>query len=341
MFAIGRPPLVPEPPPRQKRILVPPNTRYVQPVFTGRSSSWLLLPRSDLSFFQRQLERSSANSFTEPYLTSISLHVTFPPYSFAYGMAIAAFPLSPSLSPAYDSICYSMVTAYTANMKVRWAMKKLMNAWRSKHVRLINEEDVATQEAPKKPVVFVNWNTKTSHQFEAMTILRDTVNRLLNHDQLFLHPLPPRNPFTNAPLTYGALISLHTQLRRAGVTHWVWEAFVASNFNLMILEKRYEVPIKLRCLEKMMADKTNYNTIDFVMDFIIGEYTHHAITGPPNEATVLRVLVTKWDAPKVQDWIKLCNKYWMNEIRGRCEENSLVHIKSESLIQSMKGWYAV
>ena len=96
-------------------------------------------------------------------------------------------------------------------MKIRWAMKKLMNLWRLKHIRVMNEEDIATQETPKKRVVFIDWKTRTSYQFEAITILRDTINRLLNHDQLFLEPLPPRNPYTNSPLSYGGLISLHDQ----------------------------------------------------------------------------------------------------------------------------------
>jgi hypothetical protein len=97
-----------------------------------------------------------------------------------------------------------------------------MNKWRMRHIRVINEEDIATQEAPKKPVVFIDWKTRTSYQFEAMTILHDLLIASSIMTTLFLNALPPRNPFTNSHLTYGTLISLHEQLRRVGVTHWLW-----------------------------------------------------------------------------------------------------------------------
>ena len=336
MFAIGRPPFVPTPR-RQKRTLTPPSKDIFTVKFTGRPTSWLLLPNSDLSFFQRQFHIDAVDSFRAAYYTSCDFSIRFPPNSAAYGMATTLYPISLS----YDEICESMVTTYTQNMKIRWAMKKLMNKWRMKHVKIMNEEDVATQEAPKKRIVFVDWKTRTAHQFEAMTILRDSINRLFNHDQLFLHALPPRNPFTNTPLIYGALVSLHEQLHKVGVTHWIWEAYAASNFDIETLERSHEVPMKLHCLDALMADKTNYNTIDFVLDFIIGEYTHHIKYPPPNESTVLRVLVTKWGVPKVQEWIALCTTYWKNEIRGRCDDNFIIHIKSESLIRRMKSWYAL
>ena len=335
MFAIGiQPPVAPR---REKRNITTSSNEPVFPKFTGRPTSWLLLPRSNLSFFERQFDTAPVDSFKDPYLASISFYVAFPEGSVTYGMSMALYPCSLS----YNEICESVISTYKKNMKIRWAMKKLMNMWRMKHIRVMNEEDVATQEIPKKRIVFVDWKTRTSHQFEAMTILRDSITRLLHHDQLFLQALPPRNPFTNTPLSYGALVSLHYQLRSVGVTHWLWEAFAASNFDIETLEKSYEVPMKLRCLESMMADKTNVNTLDFIMDFIIGEYSHHIIYGPPNERMVLRILITKWDEPKIQEWIKLCNSYWVNEIRGRCEDNIFIHMKSKSLIRTMKSWYDV
>ena len=335
MFAIG---IAPPPTPRRhKRTLITPSKDIYKVKFTGRPSSWLLLPNSDLSFFQRQFHSVAVDSFQAAYYTSSDFSIRFPQDSVAYNMSMTLYPLSLS----YDEICESMVTTYKENMKIRWAMKKLMNKWRMKHIRLMNEEDVATQEIPKKRIVFIDWKTRTAHQFEAMTILRDSINRLFHHDQLFLQALPPRNPFTNTPLTYGALISLHEQLHRVGVTHWIWEAYAASNFDIETLERSHEVPMKLRCLDVMMKDKTNYNTLDFVLDFIIGEYTHHVKYPPPSETLVLRILVTKWDNSVVQEWVSLCTRYWKNEIRGRCDDNSIIHNRSESLIKRMRSWYAV
>ena len=337
MFTIGRSPPTPPAPRRVKRVLIPPSSFPVTPKFTGQPKSWLLLPRTDLSFFQRQLDLTTTDSFTEPYLASLTFCLTFASTSVAYGMGAAAFPTYLT----HNAVCESVNDVYTKNMKIRWAMKKLMNLWRLKHIRVMNEEDIATQETPKKRVVFIDWKTRTSYQFEAITILRDTINRLLNHDQLFLEPLPPRNPYTNSPLSYGGLISLHDQLHRVGVTHWLWEAFASTNFNIGKLENRHEVPMKLRCLDIIISDKTNYITIDFVMDFIIGEYTHHIRYGPPSESLVLHILLKKWDNPVIQEWVALCKTYWTNEICGRCDDNAIVRIKSERLIRSMKSWYTI
>ena len=99
--------------------------------------------------------------------------------------------------------------------------------------------------------------------------------------------------------------------------------------------------MKLRCLDLLIKNKTNFITVDFIMDFVISEYSHHSFTSPPNERTVMSALVSKWDTPKVQEWIKLCVIYWTNEIRGRSDENILVHIKSEVLIRSIKSWYVL
>jgi len=334
MFHIGiAPPAIPR---REKRDTIY-NVAVGPPKFTGRPTSWLLLPKTNLSFFQRQLDIVTTDSFNEPYDVSNSFDIVFSLNSIAYGMATAMFPTKLT----HKQICSSVKETYTKNMKIRWAMKKVLNKWRTKHITVANEDDIATQESPKKKIVFIDWKTRVCHQFEAATILRDTMNRLFNHDQLFLQSLPPRNPFTNSSLSYGALVSLHNQLRRVGVTHWLWEAFAASDFDIESLEKSYEMPMKMHCLDVMMRDKTNFNTIDFVMDFIIGEYTHHVLYGPPKETVVLRVLSTKWDEPKVQDWVKLCKIYWTNEIRGRCDDNSIVHMRSETLIRCMRGWHLI
>ena len=336
MFAIGINPQESRDP-EQKRRVCNSRIKSFNVKFTGRPTSWLIIPLAPLSFFQRLLYEHTPNSFTGPYFTSVSFVTKFPPNSYEYSIANAVFPTSIE----YEKIPISIEEIYLKNIRIRWAMKKLMNAWKRRHFKFMNEEDIATQEVPKNPVVLINWATKTVHKFEAMTILRDCVNRLLNHDELFLIPLDPRNPYTNTPLSYGTLVSIRNQLRRAGINHWLWEAFVSSNFNLLLLEKNYEVPMKLRCLDLLIKNNTHYITIDFVMDFVISEYSHHASTFPPNERTVMGVLITKWDTPKVQEWIKLCVLYWTNEIRGRSEENILIHTKSGILIKSMKSWYAL
>jgi hypothetical protein len=334
MFAVGLPP--PQQKKRNRVELTLPHTTNMR--FLGRPSSWLIVPRTNLNFFHKQFDLCSTDSFVQPYNYGKYFTLKYPADSIGYAMGRAAFS---SITQTYDELADSVEALYTKNMKLRWTMKSLLNLWRSRQVRIINETDLATQEIPRKPIIFTRWSTKTAYQFEAMTILHDSLSRLLNHDQLFLNPLPPRNPFTNILLTYGELVSMHNQLRKVGKTHWLWEAFVTSNFNVRTLEKAYEVPMKLRCLDLMMSDTQSLATLDFILDFIIGEYTHHIMYKPPGENTAFRVLTTRWDTPKVQEWIELCVAFWKNHIRGRDEDNAHVHHRSEVLIQSIKSWHAI
>ena len=169
-------------------------------------------------------------------------------------------------------------------------MKRLVNAWKRRHMIIINVVDLVTQEMPKKPVYLLDWATKTTYQFEASTILRDSINRLMNHDVMILEPLMPRNPFTNSDLTYGACLSLHKQLRSAGVTHWIWEAYASSNFNLLKLLRNFEIPMKYYCLDLVLKDPTDFNTLEFIMDFMLGEYTHHSIENPPRDIIIFSMI---------------------------------------------------
>jgi hypothetical protein len=251
-------------------------------------------------------------------------------------MGVSAFK-APEQS--YEHLSQSIEALYDKNMKIRWAMKRLLNIWKNRSIRVINDTDVATQEVPKRPVISIDWRTKTAYQFEASTILQDSINRLLNNDHLFLKPLPPRNPFTNSALTYGQLLSIHNQLRKNGKTNWIWESFAASNFNLLKFETTYEVPVKLRCLDILLADYKSIITVDFILDFIMGEYGYHVLYRRPNESTLMRVIVTKWENPKIQEWVRLCREYWKNNIRSRHDQNMRIHIQSEILIRSIKSWF--
>lgn len=332
MFSIGIAP------PRIKRKKIPQLRYSVSPVikFVGRPTSWLILPQTNLNFFQKQFDLCSNDSFDQAYNYVKYFSLRYPPNSLGYVMGVSAFKAA---EQSYEQLSQSIEALYDKNMKIRWAMKRLLNIWKNRSVRVINDTDVATQEVPKRPVISIDWRTKTAYQFEASTILQDSINRLLNNDHLFLKALPPRNPFTNSALTYGQLLSIHNQLRKNGKTNWIWESFAASNFNLLKFETTYEVPLKLRCLDILLADYKSIITVDFILDFIIGEYGYHVLYRTPNESTLMRVIVTKWENPKIQEWVRLCREYWKNNIRSRHDHNMRIHIQSEILIRSIKSWF--
>lgn len=340
MFHIGRPPKAPKnkyarPPSKGKYI--PYNTEdeinNSKATFTMKPTEWLLLPKSNLHYFERDLYNTeSTATFTDMYTQSISFTQVYPEDSIGYRFAKGAFPTTLS----YNSLEENIRRLFIKNNQLRICMKRLVNAWKRRHMKIINDIDLVTQEIPKKPVYLLDWPTKTTYQFEASTILRDSINRLMNHDMMILEPLKPRNPFTNSDLTYGACLSLHKQLRNTGVTHWIWEAYASSNFSIVKLLKNFEVPMKHNCLDIVLKDPTDPNTLEFALDFILGEYTHHSIENPPSEWLILNVLATQWHTSGIKGWVDLCRIFWRAQIKNIDEEEIYVHIKSRELIRKFK-----
>lgn len=322
MFAIGlAPPRVPR---RQLQRTKHEDLPDTYQRFTGLNRPWLLIPSTN--YFQRALLNNS-QTMSEAYLAHTSFRELFPSTSIQYALACGAFPTYLK----YDEIDASIHFAYNLNMRIRTAMKMLLNAWKMKKMRIVNELDVVTQEIPKKPVHIRCWATKTIYQYECATMLQDSVNRLLIHDYLILEPNMPRNPYTNMNLGYAGCLSLHEQFRKWGVTHWVWEAFAKCEFDIYHLSKVFEVPMKIECLDLLMKDIDSPFTIDFVMDFIIGEYNYHGVLAP-SESSVLQGISYRPIGNVVQQWIDLCKNYWKAQIYFDDREIASIHAKTRRLL---------
>lgn len=344
MFQIGRAPKVSKyarRPPKKKAknkkngstSSVVDENEYYDVLFTLKPKQWLILPETSLSFFERSILRlDETDTFISPYLQSLSFKTIYNEGSLAYIVAKAAFPTKLS----YAEIDKAIISVYEKNMSVRHAMKILMNRWKTKKMKMVNDVDLVSLETPVKPVVIVDWATKTQYQFEASTILRDSIGRLMNHDVMILESLWPRNPFTNSDLTYGNCLSIHQQLRKAGVSDWLWEAFAESEFDINILLKSFEVPMKLKCLDIVLKDYSSVYTIDFIMDYILGEYIYHNITHKPSEQLMATIIVKRWDNPTIQSWVNLCRTFWRAHIRNIQNEIIYTHIKSKELIYKFK-----
>jgi hypothetical protein len=302
-------------------------------LFTTKPKQWLLIPHHTLSFFEKSLLRSDqTTSFIHPYLQSLSFATTYPEDSIGYIVAKRLFPTELSYCETRDQV----KNTFIKNIHIRQCMKRIVNAWKLKKMKIVNDVDVVTQELPLKLVKLVDWPTKTIYQFEASTILRDSYNRLMNHDLMILETLSPRNPFTNTDLTYGNCLSIHDQLRKTGKTNWLWEAFANSQFDTTKLLKTFEVPMKLSCIDLILKDSSNMYTIDFVMDYILGEYVYHKIQNPPSEKMITALLVKRWENPTVQSWICICRTFWRAHICNLPNEIIYTHIKSKELIGKFK-----
>lgn len=163
-------------------------------------------------------------------------------------------------------------------MKARFLFRKLLHHYRTRRLTAANNEDIFTTEIPKKPVYIVDWASKQRYVFEAHTMMRDVTCRLMNHDGLFEHPQPPRNPFTNQPLTQSQIISVWNSISSAGIyTSSAFSLFRKAGYRIgrFILENSNY--LKLNALAKVMKDPKCYDYRERLIDFIRFAYDQESL----------------------------------------------------------------
>jgi hypothetical protein len=193
--------------------------------------------------------------------------------------------------------------------KIKFLFKIFLHRWRSRRLKIINQEDVATMSIPKKPVYIVHWPTASAHIFEAATLMRDITERLQTHDGAFDTPMPPRNPFTNSPLTQAQCISVWNQIYGSGI--YVGSAFTCfrqSGWNLPRYCLEYLHPIKLHALRKTMSDPHHEDYIERMLDFI--EYVYEKYDVDCETWTYKRMLALCPKNRLLKKWAVLCKKFY-------------------------------
>jgi len=196
------------------------------------------------------------------------------------------------------------------NQRARFSMKRLAAAWILKRrCTLVNDTDPYTLEEPIQPIKIVDWELRRIYRFEAKSILRDMIEKLLMSDNLFFTPKRPRNPLTNLGLTYGQLYSVWKQLTAVGRTHWILEAFAKCDFEFVEFRLTYEEPLRKASIEKAFSIHMNPSIGAVLLQFIIEE---HDVHGFLCDETIYSWIIEKEPgcAP-IQKWKSLCRNYYI------------------------------
>jgi len=266
----------------------------------------------------------SANELVQDY--NETLHV----FNSAFKIKLAptngtsVFPTKKGISELKEAI--------QKNETVRWLLKRLIHPWRLKRFRASNTEDVMTGEIPKKPVHIYDWNTRSKYVFEAATLHKDICSRLCLAEEQFPTPKPPRNMFTNEPLTYGQLFGALRDLESYGVSSWVTKAFASENYSVESFERTYAIPLKKHALKILFSSHSNPDYIDTLLEFIQFEYEYH-------DREFIRPDVWVWmiehdpTDERIQAWRNICYKYYTAVIHmGLRNDMSEIHALSEKLV---------
>ena len=276
---------------------------------------WFLLPPSSVSHQVAFCMALFGDSLTATkkklpffYPVDSSTHPFQPPGPFSKKMKSL---LGPSVRPLGESTPAFLREFAAAVQKNQWLRARMAAAARRWLLRRRcapgNELDPVTLEPPVKPVSFVDWwPARRIYTFEAESIRRDCVERLLLHDQLFPSPKPPRNPFTNLPLTLAQFLAVLAQLRAYGRSHWALESLAASGCSLPTFALHYGQALKFSALRRTFAvpdDEYKFIMMEFIED-------EHAIHGKPFSATLYRwALDARPGLDRIKQWKRLCMRY--------------------------------
>lgn len=213
--------------------------------------------------------------------------------------------------PYIHSMYIEAKEKYFLNQKLRFQFKRLISVFLQKKMKMKNDKDPITLEAPKEPVYLYDHSNRCKFQFEAKELLRDFSTRLLAHEDLFPTPLFLRNPLTNAKLHLGQILSLYSQIKSHGQMHWTLECFQDAGFSIILFSRDNRRKLRLSALKELMRSQ---ESDEFILEFI--ESQHDIFNKPFDFRTYQWAFKTKkcHSMERIRSWKTMCYTFYEIEI---------------------------
>jgi hypothetical protein len=227
------------------------------------------------------------------------------------------------------------------NARFRNLARTLLKAWlRRRRFQQVNDTDLVTLEAPRKLVTLFDWPSRRIYSFEASTIRKDCVERLLCQDLEIATPQKLRNPYTNLPLKFGQAFHIIQQLRAHGSTHWALEAYANpfTHYNFAKFCQTYNTPLRHSAIDRIFNNPRSSDCIDLVYEFIKDEHDNHGQSfNVPVYLWALRHDDTAMD--RIKKWREVCKKYhWISiQFSDVAEINAQIDRHITPLTESLCG----
>jgi hypothetical protein len=217
--------------------------------------------------------------------------------------------------------------------KHRHLFRILLHHMRAKLLSSANSTDLLTMEIPKKPVYIVDWSARKSYVFEAQTLMKDITLRITNHDGFFEDSQPPRNPFTNTPLTQSQMISVWNSISHAGiVVSSAFSLFRKARYCMKIFALENSTFLKLNALRTTMKDPSAYDYVDRMTDFIYFAYESESIDC---HMSAFRFAMREYPNHTILlKWRDLCYRYYSADILHSGNTVRITQIKDYALDDS-------
>lgn len=154
-----------------------------------------------------------------------------------------------------------------ANLKARWAFRRLLGRFRYRTTTIKNDTDPFTLDPIVDPILLVTPEIRAIHKVEAKSIAKQWRMNLTNRDGFFSEPRFPMNPLTNLPVNRLVLHRAIQELRQKGHSDWILESFAASAYDIYVWKKKFSSPLMIESINNVFS-QNNEERYDYVLDFI-------------------------------------------------------------------------
>ena len=201
---------------------------------------------------------------------------------------------------------------FQKQVRFRFQMKRLVLCYLQRKSKLMNDADPITMEPPTQTVLLYAPNVKSIYQFEARSLAHHWTTLLLEHDDFFVEPRFPTNPFTNLHVDILNLKNAIASLRQHGHLNWVLESFASCKFNAAKWELQFDQPLRIESIRSTLKDKGSRDRLEYLVEFADKQFYENMVTFNKN----LFTWIFK-EHPMSQyerSWETLCAQYYINKI---------------------------
>jgi hypothetical protein len=272
--------------------------------------SWFLLPERERDPDVFGVTLLIGHTMTHAYSVLNEYKARKPLWNTAKSLAFGKTVFGPSYNPlaANQQFIKAFESQLRHNAKIRWTLKGFLRRCIARRLQLASTVDLVTLEEPSKPVFLYDWRQRRVYTFEARSIFIDIQRRILTHDQLFINPQVPRNPYTNERLRTWQMMHVFDQLRAYGFTHWAIESLRKLLYDWPSFIQVNGVPLRLEALEATFREPDSEDCVELVLDFI--ETEHFNMNKVYYRTLYEWALDMKPEHPKVVRWRALCRIYY-------------------------------
>ena len=201
---------------------------------------------------------------------------------------------------------------FQQQIRFRFQMKRLVLHYLQRKSKLMNDTDPITMEPPTQSVLLYAPNVKSIYQFDSRSLANHWTTLLLAHDDFFIEPRFPTNPYTNLPVDILSLKNVIAELRRHGHLNWILESFASCKFNPTKWEIQFEQPLKIEAIRSTLRDKGSQDRLEYLVEFAEKQFYEHMVSF--NKYLFTWMFKEHPMSEYERSWEILCTQYYIDKV---------------------------